>query len=157
MKQAPGVLAALVVMLAGFWPGGTMAAGPLSGRIAPLGGARGDAALFSWGPGAVRDGERLPASDSALYDPGPNRWSPAAPAPAPPKQTWCLDPGTCVGVDAGSRIVFAGQGLAWDGAGQPLVDDRRQRLRRPLPGGQGAGLDGQPGDPLGRWHHRQSR
>jgi hypothetical protein len=90
---------------------------PLAGRVAPLAGARGDAALFSWGPGEVRDGKRVPVSDSALYDSGSNRWLPAAAAPAPPKQTWCLDPPGCVGVDAGSRVVFAGQGLAWDAAG----------------------------------------
>jgi hypothetical protein len=59
----------------------------------------------------------VPASDSALYDPGPNRWSPAAPVPAPPKETWCRDAPGCVGVDTGSRVVFAGQGLAWDAAG----------------------------------------
>jgi len=94
-----------------------LAAGPLAGRIAPLAGARGDAVLFSWGPGEVKDGKRVPASDSALYDPGPKRWTPAAPAPAPPKQTWCLDASGCVGVDTGTRVVFAGQGLAWDAAG----------------------------------------
>jgi N-acetylneuraminic acid mutarotase len=94
-----------------------LADGPLAGRIAPLAGARGDTALFSWGPGEVRDGKRVPASDSALYDPGANRWSPAAAAPAPPKQTWCLDAPSCLGVDTGSRVVFAGQGLAWDAAG----------------------------------------
>jgi N-acetylneuraminic acid mutarotase len=94
-----------------------MAAGPLAGRIAPLAGARGDAALISWGPGEARDGQRVPASDSALYDPGPNRWTPAAAAPAPPKRTWCLDAAGCVGVDTGRSVVFAGQGLAWDAAG----------------------------------------
>ena len=91
-----------------------MSAGPLGGRIAPLGGARGGSALFSWGPAEARDGQRVPASDSALYDPTRNSWSPAAPVPAPPKQTWCLDPAGCVGVDTGNRVVFAGQGLAWD-------------------------------------------
>jgi N-acetylneuraminic acid mutarotase len=100
-----------------------MAAGPLAGRIAPLGGARGEAALFSWGPGTVRDGQRVPAADSALYDPGHNRWSPAATAPPPPRQTWCLDARGCVGVDTGSRVVFAGQGLAWDPSGDrwPII------------------------------------
>ena len=93
-----------------------MADGPLSGRIAPLGGARGDVALFSWGPAGIRDGQRVPASDSALYDPDAKRWSPAAAAPAPPRETWCLDPVGCVGIDTGVRIVFAGQGLAWDAA-----------------------------------------
>ena len=91
-----------------------MSAGPLGGRIAPLGGARGGSALFSWGPAEARDGQRVPASDSALFDPTRNSWSPAAPFPAPPKQTWCLDPAGCVGVDTGNRVVFAGQGLAWD-------------------------------------------
>jgi N-acetylneuraminic acid mutarotase len=94
-----------------------LAGAPIAGRIAPLGGARGDSALFSWGPSQVRDGERAAASDSALYDPGANRWSPAAAAPAPPKKTWCLDAGGCVGVDTGRRVVFAGQGLAWDATG----------------------------------------
>ena len=94
-----------------------VAPGPLSGRIAPLGGARGEAALFSWGPATVRDGQRVPVSDSALYDPGANRWSPAAAVPAPPRDTGGLDPVGCVGVDTGARVVFAGQGLAWDAAG----------------------------------------
>lgn len=94
-----------------------MAGAPLAGRIAPLGGARGDGALFSWGPAAARDGQREAAADSALYNPGANRWSPAAAAPAPPKRTWCLDASGCTGVDTGSRVVFAGQGLAWDPAG----------------------------------------
>jgi N-acetylneuraminic acid mutarotase len=94
-----------------------LAAAPLAGRIAPLAGARGDAALVSWGPGELRDGQRVPATDSALYDPGPNRWSPAAPAPAPPKQTWCVNASECVGVDTGAKVLFAGQGLAWDAAG----------------------------------------
>ncbi|MCA1846942.1 MAG: hypothetical protein LC792_27850, partial [Actinobacteria bacterium] len=91
-----------------------MAGAPISGRIAPLAGARGDTALFSWGPGTVRDGQRVPAADSAVYDPGHNRWSAAAAAPAPPKSTWCIDAAGCVGVDTGNRVVFAGQGLAWD-------------------------------------------
>ena len=90
---------------------------PLAGRIAPLAGPRGDAALVSWGPGELRDGKRVPAADSALYDAGSNRWSPAAAAPAPPKQTWCVDASECVGVDTGSKVLFAGQGLAWDAAG----------------------------------------
>ena len=94
-----------------------MADSPLGGRIAPLGGARGGSALLAWGPAEVRDGRRVPASDSALYDPARNRWSPAAAVPPPPKQTWCLDPAGCVGVDTGSRVVFAGQGLAWDASG----------------------------------------
>jgi N-acetylneuraminic acid mutarotase len=93
-----------------------LSAAPLAGRMAPLAGARGEAVLFSWGPGEVKDGQRVPASDSALYDPGPNHWTSAAPAPAPPKQTWCLDASACVGIDTGSRVVFAGQGLAWDAA-----------------------------------------
>ena len=92
----------------------TLPAAPLAGRIAPLAGARGNAALFSWGPGEVRDGKRVPSADSALYDPGANRWSPAAAAPAPPKQTWCIEASECVGVDTGSKVLFAGQGLAWD-------------------------------------------
>jgi N-acetylneuraminic acid mutarotase len=91
-----------------------MSAGPLGGRIAPLGAARAGAALLSWGPGAEQNGKRVPASDSALYDPAERRWSPAAAVPPPPRQTWCLDAGGCVGVDTGSRVVFAGQGLAWD-------------------------------------------
>jgi N-acetylneuraminic acid mutarotase len=95
----------------------TLPAAPLAGRIAPLAGARGDAALVSWGPGELRDGKRVPAADSALYDAGPNRWSPAADAPAPPKQTWCVDASECVGVDTGSKVLFAGLGLAWDAAG----------------------------------------
>jgi N-acetylneuraminic acid mutarotase len=90
---------------------------PLAGRIAPLAGARGDAALVSWGPGELRDGRRVPTADSALYDAGANRWSPAAAAPAPPKQTWCVDASECVGVDTGSKVLFAGQGLAWDAGG----------------------------------------
>jgi N-acetylneuraminic acid mutarotase len=94
-----------------------MTAGPLGGRIAPLGGPRGGSALFSWGPGTAQDGKRVPAADSALYDPERNRWSPAAAAPAPPRETWCLDAPGCVGVEAGSRVVFAGQGLAWDQPG----------------------------------------
>jgi len=93
-----------------------MAAGPLSGRIAPLGAARGDSALLSWGLGAVQDGKRVPAADSAVYDLGHNRWSPAGAVP-PPRDTWCLDGPGCVGVDTGSRVVFAGQGLAWDPSG----------------------------------------
>ena len=97
--------------------GPTWPAAPLAGRIAPLAGARGGSALFSWGPAEIRNGERAAAADSALYDAGPNRWSPAAAAPAPPKQTWCLDAGGCVGVDTGTGVVFAGQGLAWDAAG----------------------------------------
>jgi N-acetylneuraminic acid mutarotase len=94
-----------------------VSAAPIGGRIAPLAGARGGAVLFSWGPGEIKDGQRVPASDSALYDPGPNRWSPAAPAPAPPKETWCRDAPGCGGIDTGSRVVFAGLGLAWDAAG----------------------------------------
>jgi hypothetical protein len=74
-----------------------MAGGPLAGRIAPLGGARGDSALFSWGPAAMRDGQRVPAADSAVYDVGGNRWSPAAsastPAAASSSPAWAL-PGT---------------------------------------------------------------
>jgi N-acetylneuraminic acid mutarotase len=91
-----------------------MSPSPLAGRIAPLGGAWGDAALFSWGPGEFRDGARVAASDSAFYDPGSNRWSPAAAVPPPPKGAWCLDSPGCVGVDTGTRLVFAGQGLAWN-------------------------------------------
>ena len=91
-----------------------MAAPPLAGRIAPLGAARGGAALLSWGLGPVAGDKRMPAADSAVYDPARNRWSPAAAVPAPPKQTWCLDAPGCVGTDTGSRVVFAGQGLAWD-------------------------------------------
>jgi len=94
-----------------------LSAAPIGGRIAPLAGARGDSVLFSWGPGEIKDGQRVPASDSALYDAGANRWSGAAPAPPPPKETWCRDAPRCVGIDAGSRVVFAGQGLAWDAAG----------------------------------------
>jgi N-acetylneuraminic acid mutarotase len=87
---------------------------PISGRIAPLAGTRGDSTLVSWGPGEVRDGKRVPAADSALYDAGARRWSPAADAPEPPKETWCIDASECVGVDTGSGVLFAGQGLAWD-------------------------------------------
>jgi N-acetylneuraminic acid mutarotase len=89
-------------------------AAPLTGRIAPLGAARGNAALLAWGLGAVQNGQRVPVSDSALYDPEHSRWSPAATTPPPPKKTWCVDPSGCVGIDAGIRVVFAGQGLAWD-------------------------------------------
>jgi N-acetylneuraminic acid mutarotase len=86
----------------------------LSGRIAPLGAARAGAALLSWGLGPVEGDKRTPAADSALYDPAHNRWSPIAGVPVPAKGTWCLDAPGCVGVDAGARVVFAGQGLAWD-------------------------------------------
>ncbi|HZQ78479.1 MAG TPA: hypothetical protein VFE55_14175 [Acidimicrobiia bacterium] len=94
-----------------------LAAAPLAGRIAPLGAARAGAALLSWGLGPFDGDRRAPVSDSAVYDPIGNRWSPAAAAPAPPKKTWCFDAPGCVGVDTGSRVVFAGQGLAWDPAG----------------------------------------
>ena len=68
------------------------------------------------GRGAVQDGKRVPAADSAVYDLGHSRWSPAGAVP-PPRDTWCLDGPGCVGVDTGSRVVFAGQGLAWDPSG----------------------------------------
>ena len=132
-------------------------AAPLAGRIAPLAGARGDAALFSWGPGEVRDGKRVPAADSALYDAGPNRWSPAAAAPAPPKQTWCVDASGCVGVDTGSRVLFAGQGLVWDAPANRWSAIAAGLFADPVLEGKAAGLDGKPGDVLGRRHRRQPR
>ncbi len=93
-----------------------MPAGPLAGRIAPLGAARGNDALLAWGPGPAEDGKRVALSDSAVYDPEHKQWSPAAAVPPPPNDAWCLDPPGCVGVDTGKRVVFAGQGLAWDPA-----------------------------------------
>jgi len=94
-----------------------MPAGPLAGRIAPLGAARGGEALLAWGPGPAQDGKRVALSDSAVYDPAEGRWSPAGTVPPPPNDAWCLDPPGCVGVDAGTRVVFAGQGLGWNPAG----------------------------------------
>jgi len=94
-----------------------MTVGPLAGRIAPLGAARGGEALLAWGPGPAQDGKRVALSDSAVYDPAQGRWSPAATVPPPANGAWCLDPPGCVGVDAGKRVVFAGQGLGWDPAG----------------------------------------
>ena len=91
-----------------------MPAGPLAGRIDPLGAARGNDALLAWGPGPAQNGQRAALSDSAVYDPAERRWTPAAAVPPPPNQSWCLDPPGCVGVDTGRRVVFAGQGLAWD-------------------------------------------
>ena len=93
-----------------------MPAGPLAGRIDPLGAGHGGDALLAWGPGPVQNGQRAALSDSAVYDPAHNRWTPAAAVPPPPDRTWCLDPPGCVGVDTGRRVVFAGQGLAWDPA-----------------------------------------
>src|SRR5207253_2807540 len=106
-------------------------AGPLSGRIAPLGAARGDSALLSWGLGAVQDGKRVPAADSAVYDLGHSRWSPAGAVP-PPRDTWCLDGPGCVGVDTGSRVVFAGQGGG--GVDRPGVHRLGRGGRREPPG-----------------------
>ena len=120
----------------------TLAAAPLAGRIAPLAGPRGGSALFSWGPGEVRDGRRAPAADSAVYDPAGNRWSPAAAVPDPPKQTWCLDPSGCVGVDTGHRVVFAGQGLAWDAAGDRWSTIANNQLSDPFLEGKAAAWTG---------------
>ncbi|HVW33112.1 MAG TPA: hypothetical protein VHL53_11275, partial [Acidimicrobiia bacterium] len=93
-----------------------MPAAPIAGRIAPLGAAHGDSALLSWGLGPVEKDNRTPVSDSAVYDPAREKWSGAAAVPPPPKKTWCVDPVTCAGVDTGTRVVFAGEGLAWDPA-----------------------------------------
>jgi N-acetylneuraminic acid mutarotase len=119
-----------------------MADSLLGGRIAPLGGSRGGSALFSWGPGEVRDGRRVALSDSALYDPAKNRWSPAAAVPPPPKQTWCLDPAGCVGVDTGNRVVFAGQGLAWDPSGDRWSTIADSQFRDPFLEGQASAWTG---------------
>ena len=86
-----------------------------------------------------------------------NRWTPAAAAPAPPQQTWCLDPPGCVGVDTGRRVVFAGQGLAWDAAGDRWSPIAGNQLSRPVPRGEGGGVDGQPDLPLGRRDDHQPR
>jgi hypothetical protein len=135
-----------------------MAQSPLGGRIAPLGGARGGSALLAWGPAEVRDGRRVPASDSALYDPARNRWTPTAAVPEPPRQTWCLDPSGCVGADTGSGVVFAGQGLAWDAAGDRWAATATSQFSDPFLGGKavawtgsrllfwGGGTSNAPGD-----------
>jgi hypothetical protein len=84
---------------------------PLAGRLSPLAAADDGDVLISWGfsrePGQSLDGAR--------FDPGAKKWSPVAPVP-PTDSAWCFDLGGCVGVDAGSRIVFAGEGLVYDSA-----------------------------------------
>ena len=78
-----------------------MSAAPLGGRIAPLAGARGGSVLFSWGPAEFRDGQRVPAADSALYDAGPeplvaglprSRPAPADVVPRRPRAVWASTP-----------------------------------------------------------------
>ena len=83
---------------------------PLAGRISPLASSRGGVAFFSWGLGKDH-----PEAGSASWDPASGKWSPAAPAP-PTTTSWCFDLAGCVGVDTGRRVVFAGEGLAYDPA-----------------------------------------
>ncbi|HEY3238105.1 MAG TPA: hypothetical protein VGL92_00980 [Acidimicrobiia bacterium] len=82
---------------------------PLAGRLSPLAAAVGDDVLISWGfnrePGQALDGAR--------YDPDEKQWSPVAPVPST-ETAWCFDLAGCVGIDAGSRVIFAGEGLVYD-------------------------------------------
>jgi len=82
---------------------------PLAGRLSPLAAAVDGGALISWG----FNGEPGQSLDGARFDPGPSTWTPVA--PVPPTQTgWCFDLAGCVGIDIGSRVVFAGEGLVYD-------------------------------------------
>lgn len=84
-------------------------ASPLAGRKVPLAAPTRNGVLLSWGFGS---GNRA-VGDSAVYDPASQKWTPAAPAP-PTESAWCFDLAGCVGVDTGRRVVFAGEGLAYD-------------------------------------------
>ena len=83
--------------------------GPLAGRLSPLAAAVDGDVLISWGfnrdPGQALDGAR--------FDPEAKTWAPIAPVPAT-DSAWCFDLAGCVGVDAGSRVIFAGEGLVYD-------------------------------------------
>ena len=86
-----------------------MADSPLAGRLSPLAAAVDGDVLISWGfnrdPGQSTDGAR--------YDPDAQIWTAVAPAPST-ETAWCFDLAGCVGIQAGSRIVFAGEGLVYD-------------------------------------------
>ncbi len=82
---------------------------PLAGRLSPLAAAIDGDVLISWGfnrdPGQAVDGAR--------FDPEAKSWAKVAPVPST-ESAWCFDLAGCVGVDAGSRVVFAGEGLVYD-------------------------------------------
>jgi N-acetylneuraminic acid mutarotase len=84
-------------------------ASPLSPRLEPLGAPWNGSALLSWGYGQ----QNGPQPGSAVYDPSGSAWKPAA---SPPVATpdICLVAGGCIGVDTGRRVVFTGEGLAWE-------------------------------------------
>ena len=85
---------------------------PLPGRVAALAAPVDDGdVLFSWGLGA---GNREEVG-SARYDTTDRTWQALAPAPAD-GSPWCFDLAGCIGVDTGSQVVFAGEGLAYDQA-----------------------------------------
>jgi hypothetical protein len=84
-------------------------ASPLTARLSPLGATRNGFVLLSWGYGQNNN----PEPTSAVYDPAAGKWAPAAPAPDGQLDR-CLDTSGCVGTDAGGRVVFASEGLAWD-------------------------------------------
>src|SRR5581483_11493549 len=86
-------------------------AAPLSARLEPLAAAWNGSALISWGYGQ----ENRPETSSALYDPARSAWRAAA-APPVAAPDICLVMGSCTGVDTGPRVVFTGEGLAWDPA-----------------------------------------
>ena len=81
---------------------------PLPGRVGALAAPTARGVLFSWG---IAQGRKA-APESAFYDPSTRRWSAATPAP-PTDTGWCLDLSGCVGVDAGDRVLFAGEGLTY--------------------------------------------
>ena len=85
-------------------------ASPLSGRVSPMGAPRNGSALLSWGYG--QDNAAEPAS--AMYDPDRGKWTPAAPTPPPGDAGRCLVEEGCTGIDTGQRLVFTGEGLAWN-------------------------------------------
>jgi hypothetical protein len=84
---------------------------PLAGRLSPLAAPIDGDVLISWGfnrdPGQSLDGAR--------FDVEAKQWIPVAAVPAT-NSAWCFDLAGCVGVDAGTRIVFAGEGLVYDSA-----------------------------------------
>ncbi|MGH9039741.1 MAG: Kelch repeat-containing protein, partial [Acidimicrobiia bacterium] len=82
---------------------------PLGGRLSPLAAAVDGTVLISWGfnrdPGQALDGAR--------YDPSAEAWAKVAPVPST-DAAWCFDLAGCIGVDTGTRVVFAGEGLVYD-------------------------------------------